>query len=106
MARMEFLTGGPAAPREVENVLYAHAAVSEAVVVGMPDPRWGDAVTAVVRLRDSQSLSSDELIDFARPLLGIRTPRRIEVWEDIPRTSYGKIDRLGVRNKLSNGGTS
>jgi len=94
------------APREVENVLYDHAAVSEAVVVGMPDPRWGSAVTAVVRLRDAHTLSSQELIDFARPRLGFRAPRRIEVWQDIPRTSYGKVDRLEVRNKLANGGTA
>ena len=93
------------APREVENVLYSHAAVSEAVVLGMPDPRWGDAVTAVVRLRDAQTLSSEDLIEFARPRLGIRTPRRIEVWDAIPRTSYGKVDRLEVRNKLADGGT-
>jgi fatty-acyl-CoA synthase len=91
------------APREVENVLSAHTAVSEAVVLGMPDPKWGDAVTAVVRLRDSLALSGEELIEFARPRLGIRTPRRIEVWGSIPRTSYGKVDRKEVRNKLANG---
>ncbi|MFC5233066.1 class I adenylate-forming enzyme family protein [Pseudonocardia zijingensis] len=94
------------APREVENVLSAHAAVSEAVVLGMPDPRWGDAVTAVVRLRGPQSVSSEELIDFVRPRLGIRTPRRLEVWDSIPRTAYGKVDRVELRKQLANGGPS
>ncbi|ONI78001.1 hypothetical protein ALI144C_31920 [Actinosynnema sp. ALI-1.44] len=92
------------APREVENELAAHAAVSEAVVLGLPDPRWGDAVTAVVRLRHEQAVSSQELIDFVRPRLGIRTPRRLEIWDAIPRTTYGKVDRVELRNKLTDGG--
>ncbi|MGV9296808.1 AMP-binding protein [Amycolatopsis sp. NPDC003676] len=91
------------APREVENELSAHAAVSEAVVLGLPDPRWGDAVTAVVRLRDAQAASSQELIEFVRPRLGIRTPRRLEIWDAIPRTPYGKVDRVALRDKLIGG---
>lgn len=91
------------APREVENELSAHAAVSEAVVLGLPDPRWGDAVTAVVRLRDAKSASSQELIEFVRPRLGIRTPRRLEIWDAIPRTPYGKVDRAELRAKLTGG---
>ncbi|GAA1033736.1 MULTISPECIES: AMP-binding protein [Amycolatopsis] len=91
------------APREVENELSAHAAVSEAVVLGLPDPRWGDAVTAVVRLRDAQAASSQELIEFVRPRLGIRTPRRLEIWDAIPRTPYGKVDRVELRDKLIGG---
>ncbi|MFD2470009.1 AMP-binding protein [Amycolatopsis silviterrae] len=91
------------APREVENELSAHAAVSEAVVLGLPDPRWGDAVTAVVRLREPQALSSQELIEFVRPRLGIRTPRRLEIWDAIPRTPYGKVDRAELRDKLTGG---
>jgi fatty-acyl-CoA synthase len=89
------------APREVEEVLATHSAVREAVVLGMPDPRWGHAVTAVVRPDGARPVSSQELIDFVRPRLGIRTPRRLEVWNDIPRTPYGKVDRVLLRNKLS-----
>jgi fatty-acyl-CoA synthase len=89
------------APREVEDILATHAAVSEAVVLGMPDPRWGDAVTAVVRLRGSVAVSSEELIDFVRPRLGMRTPRRLEVWDSIPRTPYGKVDRVVLKSRLN-----
>ncbi|WP_083934095.1 AMP-binding protein [Sciscionella marina] len=89
------------APREVEDVLATHVAVSEAVVLGMPDPRWGDAVTAVVRLDGSKQVSGQELIDFVSPRLGIRTPRRLEVWDSIPRTPYGKVDRIALRGRLN-----
>jgi fatty-acyl-CoA synthase len=88
------------APREVEDILTSHEQVREAVVLGLPDPRWGDAVTAVVRLRDPGSVSGDAIVDFVRPRLGIRTPRRLEVWDSIPRTPYGKVDRTLLRNKL------
>jgi len=88
------------APREVEDILTSHEQVREAVVLGLPDPRWGDAVTAVVRLRDPGSVSGDDIVDFVRPRLGHRTPRRLEVWDSIPRTPYGKVDRTLLRSKL------
>lgn len=89
------------APREVEDVLVAHDDVEEAVVLGLPDPRWGEAVTAVVSLRPESSLrpdagQADELIEFARPRLGIRTPKRVVVRQQIPRTPYGKVDRRAL----------
>lgn len=90
------------APREVEDVLVSHVAVEEAVVLGMPDERWGSAVTAVVRQR--APLTEEQLIEFARPRLGIRTPKTVVFLDDIPRTPYGKIDRVALRAALSEGG--
>lgn len=88
------------APREVEDVLVMHEAVEEAVVLGLPDPRWGEAVTAVVRPNDRHAVTQDALIDFARPRLGVRTPKRVIVRDDIPRTPYGKVDRVKLRKDL------
>ena len=90
-------------PREVEDVLVTFAGVGEVVVLGMPDPRWGDSVTAVIRPSGDSQLSISELMAFARPRLGMRAPKRIEVWSEIPRTTYGKVDRIKVRNRLDAG---
>lgn len=88
-------------PREVEDVLVTLAGVGEVVVLGLPDPRWGDAVTAVIRPGTDQFLTIEEIMTFARPRLGMRTPRRIEIWDEIPRTPYGKVDRVKVRSRLN-----
>jgi fatty-acyl-CoA synthase len=88
------------APREVEDVLVTHDSVGEVVVLGMPDAHWGEAVTAVVQLREATELTGAELIAFTRGRLGMRTPKRVEIWQDIPRTTYGKVDRLEVRARL------
>jgi acyl-CoA synthetase (AMP-forming)/AMP-acid ligase II len=88
-------------PREVEDVLVTLAGVGEVVVLGLPDARWGDAVTAVIRPSADQILTIDQIMTFARPRLGMRAPRRIEIWDEIPRTPYGKIDRVKVRSRLT-----
>lgn len=80
-------------PREVEHVLQAHPAVEECVVMGMPDARWGTAVHAMVQLRTGFEASGEELIGFARPRLSFRTPKRVLVGVQIPKTAYGKVDR-------------
>jgi fatty-acyl-CoA synthase len=92
-------------PREVEDVLVTYLGVGEVVVLGMPDQRWGDSVTAVIRPSDGSPLSAADIIAFARPRLGMRAPKRVEIWDEIPRTSYGKVDRAAVRIRLSDGTT-
>ncbi|WP_235980479.1 AMP-binding protein [Streptomyces albidus (ex Kaewkla and Franco 2022)] len=88
------------APREVEEVLCTHSAVDEVVVLGMPDERWGDVVTAVVRPRAGAALTEEEVLRFARPRLGMRAPKQVAVWSEIPRNSYGKVDRQGIKSLL------
>ncbi len=80
-------------PREVERVLSEHPAVSEAVVFGRPDERWGQAVTAAVRAASGETVTPLELSEFARPRLGFRAPKSISVLDAIPLTPYGKVDR-------------
>jgi fatty-acyl-CoA synthase len=80
-------------PREVERVLNEHPAVSEAVVFGRPDERWGQAVTAAVRAATGETITPAELSEFAGPRLGFRAPKTISVLDAIPLTPYGKVDR-------------
>jgi fatty-acyl-CoA synthase len=88
-------------PREVEDVLVMLAGVEEVAVLGMPDATWGDSVTAVVRRANGDPLSVDDVMNFAKPRLGMRAPKRVEIWDEIPRTPYGKIDREALRSRLS-----
>lgn len=83
-------------PREVEDVLYQHPAVREAAVVGVPDPYRGETVKAFVALREP--VSESDLIQFCRErLAAYKYPRRIEVVDEVPKTSTGKFLRRALR---------
>jgi fatty-acyl-CoA synthase len=94
------------APREVEDALVTLQGVGEVVVLGLPDPAWGEMVTAVVRRSGELPLEIADITEYARARLGMRAPKRIEIWDEIPRTPYGKVDRVGVRKKLDENGSS
>jgi acyl-CoA synthetase (AMP-forming)/AMP-acid ligase II len=83
-------------PREVEEILSGFPGVEEVTVVGIPDIRWGEAVTAMVKLRGGASGSTDAVIDFAKPRLGFRCPKAVTFVDAIPKTPYGKVDRPKV----------
>jgi fatty-acyl-CoA synthase len=85
------------APREVEQVLQDHPAVLDCAVIGLPDQRWGAAVSALVQLRCGAAASTEEIVEFVRPRLTFRTPKRILVTDAIPKNAYGKVDRASVR---------
>jgi fatty-acyl-CoA synthase len=91
------------APREVEMILSEHPDVEEAAVVGMQDERWGEAIAAVVKPRRGAEPSGSEVIEFVKPRLGMRTPKRVVVVEEIGKTPYGKVDRDQLRSALENG---
>ena len=83
---------------EVENVLMEHPAVREACVIGVPDDKWGEAVTAFVVVRENERLGSDELIAFAgRKLAAYSRPKRVDFVPEIPKTPYGKMDKKAIR---------
>ncbi len=96
------ITGGyNVYPREVEAVLLAHPAVKECAVVGVPDPKWGEAVKGVIELREGASATDTELIDYCKASLGsIKAPKSIEAWPELPRTSVGKLDKKQVRQQF------
>ena len=84
-------------PEEVEEVLKAHEAVHDALVVGVPDEKWGQMVTAVIQMERGKNLDEDALREFVRTrLAGYKTPKRILTIENIGRASNGKADYKGV----------
>jgi long-chain acyl-CoA synthetase len=86
-------------PREVEDVLYAHPAVREAAVVGVPDEYRGETVKAFVSLKAGAAASEDELIAFCRArMAAYKYPRQVEVIDEIPKTATGKILRRELRD--------
>lgn len=87
-------------PREVEDVLLRHPAVAECAVVGTPDDKWVEVVTAAVVLRSGMAVSGDELIAFvAGSLASYKKPQRIEFVAAIPKTAVGKINRKQLRDR-------
>jgi fatty-acyl-CoA synthase len=85
--------------REVEEVIYAHPAVAETAVIGLPHPRWVEAVTAVVVTRAGADLCEDELIAHCRAnLAGFKVPKRVIVVESLPRNASGKILKRELRS--------
>ena len=85
-------------PREVETVLAQHPAVYEACVVGVPDDHWGEAVKAVVVLRQGARATADELMQFCDGrLAGFKRPRSVDFVTELPKNSNGKLSRKDVR---------
>jgi O-succinylbenzoic acid--CoA ligase len=87
------VTGGEnVAPVEVEDALLSHPAVADVAVLGLPDPEWGEAVTAFVVL--SGQATSEELIEHARERLApFKVPKRVEQVAGLPRNPAGKLLR-------------
>ncbi len=90
--------GENVASREVEDVLYAHPAVAEVAVFGLPDAVWIEAVTAVIVLRPSAAADADELIKFCRArLAGYKSPKQVHFVERLPKNASGKILKRELR---------
>jgi acyl-CoA synthetase (AMP-forming)/AMP-acid ligase II len=89
-------------PSEIENVLLAHPGVRDAVVVGVPDERWGEAVHAFVTPLPAASLQEAELKSFCKErLAAYKCPKSIQIVAELPKTGIGKIARRLVRDQVS-----
>ena len=85
-------------PREVEDVLARHAAVSMVAVIGVPDDKWGEAVKALVVLRPGLSVEAADLIALVRDHKGpIYAPKSVEFIDALPMTPVGKADKKVLR---------
>ncbi len=81
-------------PRDVEEVLYKHPKVKEAVVAGVPDPYRGETVKAYIVLKEGQTATAEEIIDFCRQNLAkFKVPTAVEFRDSLPKTMVGKILR-------------
>jgi fatty-acyl-CoA synthase len=87
-------------PREVEDILSSHADVAMAAVVGVPDTKWGEAVTAVIVLRPGAKPDAQALIELVKSKKGsTHAPKTIEYAETLPLTAVGKVDKKELRAK-------
>ena len=90
-------------PRDVEDVISAHPAVAMVAVIGVPDPQWGECVTAVVQCRPDATTADrtalgEELKMRVRDAKGaVCTPKNVVFTDQIPRTAVGKIDKKALR---------
>jgi acyl-CoA synthetase (AMP-forming)/AMP-acid ligase II len=86
---------------EVEQALMAHPAVADCAVVGLPDEKWGERLTAVLQLRDGQEIDPSEVKSFVKDRIGsVKTPKQVEVWDDLPRSKVGKVLKTDIKNAL------
>ncbi|MFB6578508.1 fatty acyl-CoA synthetase [Streptomyces sp. NPDC056402] len=94
------------ASRQVEDVLYTHPGVAEAAVVGLPDERWIEAVTAVVVPRgEAGEVTEAELMSYAREKLAhFKAPKRVLFVDALPRNASGKILKRELRDRFANPG--
>jgi acyl-CoA synthetase (AMP-forming)/AMP-acid ligase II len=87
-------------PSEIEQAMYRHPAVYEVCVVGVPDPIWGEAVKAVVVLREGQVATEAELIEHCRTMLAdFKKPRSVEFASELPKNGNGKLSRKDVKER-------
>jgi 3-oxocholest-4-en-26-oate---CoA ligase len=85
-------------PEEVEEALKAHAAIADALVVGVPDPKWGQSITAVVQLRSGQHLDEADVAEFLRSrIAAYKIPKRVLAKDDLCRAPNGKADYKAIR---------
>lgn len=95
------ITGGfNVYPLEVEQVVLSHAAVQDCAVVGVPDEKWGEAIKAVVELKQGCAATAEALISFCKERLGsVKTPKSVEFVESLPKSPVGKVLRKEVRKR-------
>jgi fatty-acyl-CoA synthase len=87
---------------EVEQALLAHPAVQDCAVIGLPDEKWGERVTAVLQLRPGHTLTRDEAKAFVKERLGsVKAPKQVEVWPDLPRSKVGKVLKPEIKARLN-----
>jgi fatty-acyl-CoA synthase len=85
---------------EIENVLYRHSAVSAAAVVARPDSKWGERPCAIVELKAGAAVTVNEMIAFCRQhLAGFKVPKSF-LFETLPKTSTGKIEKYKLRERV------
>ena len=86
---------------EVEQALMQHPAVQDCAVIGLPDDKWGERVTAILQLRAGATVDKQEVVAFVKERIGsVKTPKQIEIWDDLPRSKVGKILKGDLRARL------
>jgi acyl-CoA synthetase (AMP-forming)/AMP-acid ligase II len=83
---------------EVEDAIFSHPEVAEVAVIGVPDERWGELVTALVVLHPDSKLTEDDIIGHTRTkLAGYKCPKKVEFRDSLARTATGKLQKFKLR---------
>jgi fatty-acyl-CoA synthase len=98
-------------PREVEDVVAEHPAVAQVCVIGTPDEKWGEAVTAVIVLRPGHPSDADSVAALTAEIQGsvkerkgsVQSPKQVVVVDSVPVTALGKPDKKAVRAQFWDG---
>lgn len=86
-------------PAEVENAIRQHPAISDVVVIGVPDPQWSEAIKAVCVPHASENPTADEIIDFVcAKIARYKRPKHVVFVDNLPKTAGGDIDRAAVKS--------
>jgi len=89
---------------EVEKAVYSHPLVLECAVIAVPDDRWGEVPKALVVLKEGQSTTEEELIDYCRNVLpGFKIPKSVEFFDALPKGGTGKILKKELRERYWSG---
>jgi len=99
------ITGGEnVSSIEVEDTLFAHPAVAEVAVIGVPDEKWGETIKALVVLRDGFDVSEADLIAHCREHMAhFKAPRSVEFRDELARTATGKLQKFKLRQPYWDG---
>jgi acyl-CoA synthetase (AMP-forming)/AMP-acid ligase II len=91
---------------EVEDAIFSHPKVAEVAVIGIPDDKWGELVTALVVLVPGEALTEDEVIAWTRSkLAGYKCPKKVEFRTELARTATGKLQKFKLREPFWAGRT-
>jgi acyl-CoA synthetase (AMP-forming)/AMP-acid ligase II len=86
---------------EVEQTIMQHPAVQDCAVIGLPDEKWGERLTAVVQLLPGATVDPAEITAFVKQRIGsVKTPKQIEIWPDLPRSKVGKVLKSDLKARL------
>ena len=89
---------------EVEQAVLEHPEVQDCGVIGLPDDKWGERVTAVVQLRPGRELTGEAIAAFVKARIGsVKSPKQVEIWPDLPRSKVGKVLKGEIKKQLLNG---
>lgn len=89
------------APAEVESVLQSHPDIDEAVIIGVPDPEWGQEPRAIVVQKPGARMTAEAVIAYCKPhLAGYKRPRSVQFVDALPRNAMGKVLRKELRDKF------
>lgn len=90
-------------PSQIEKIILAHPAVLDCAVIGVPHPKWGEAVTAVIQPIPGRAVSEQELIEYTKLKAGrINAPKYVRIVEDLPKSNAGKVLKRDLRKLFEN----